>query len=102
MAANPINSTGARSVRATGNGVPEPSGIKIILADTQAIYRVGTKKIFALEDDIRVIAQCESLEQLLAACAKYPTADVVLMEHALCPVAGDAVSEMLKIAPASK
>src|SRR5258708_5921336 len=34
-----------------------PVGIRIILADSQAIYRVGMKKVFALEDDIRVVAQ---------------------------------------------
>ena len=27
--------------------------IRIILADSQAIYRVGMRKVFALEDDIR-------------------------------------------------
>lgn len=76
--------------------------MKIILADTQAIYRVGTRKIFALEDDIRVIAQCESLEQLLAAVAKYPNSDMILMEHAICPVVGDAVSEVLKVVPTAR
>ena len=76
--------------------------LKIILADTQAIYRVGTRKIFALEDDIRVIAQCESLEQLLAAISKYPTSDMILMEHAICPVVGDAVTEVLKVNPTAR
>ena len=35
----------------------EPNIVRIILADSQAIYRVGMRKIFALEDDIRVVAQ---------------------------------------------
>ena len=35
--------------------VPAPS-VRVILADSQAIYRVGMRKIFALEDDIRWIA----------------------------------------------
>jgi hypothetical protein len=40
------------------------TGIRVILADSQAIYRVGMKKVFALEDDIRVVAQAETLENL--------------------------------------
>ena len=48
---------------ASESEAPQPASeaIKIIIADSQAIYRVGTKKIFALEDDIRVVAQAESL-----------------------------------------
>jgi len=72
--------------------------IRVILADTQAIYRVGTKKIFALEDDIRVVAQAENLGQVLAAASKFP-ADVLLFEAAISPNAPEAVSEVLKRAP---
>jgi DNA-binding NarL/FixJ family response regulator len=31
---------------------------KIVLADNQAIFRAGTAKILAIEDDFRIIAQC--------------------------------------------
>jgi DNA-binding NarL/FixJ family response regulator len=74
------------------------STIRVILADTQAIYRVGTKKIFALEDDVRVVAQAENLGQVLAAAVKFP-ADVLLFEAAISPNAPEAVSEVLKRAP---
>ena len=40
----------------------KPGTIRVILADSQAIYRVGIRKVFALEDDIRVVAQADSLE----------------------------------------
>jgi len=74
------------------------STIRVILADTQAIYRVGTKKIFALEDDIRVVAQAENLGQVLAAASKFP-ADVLLFEAAISPNSPEAISEVLKRAP---
>lgn len=77
------------------------ASIRVILADTQAIYRVGTKKIFALEDDIRVVAQAETLGQVLAASAKFP-ADVILFEAAISPNTPEAVSEVLKRAPGSR
>ena len=60
-----------------------PGTIRIILADSQAIYRVGIRKIFALEDDIRVVAQADSLENLRSALERHPT-DVVLESKVVC------------------
>ena len=76
-------------------------GIRILLADSQAIYRVGMKKIFAVEDDIRVVAQVETLDNLYAALARYPT-DVVVLEGALIAGVVDAVPELVRQAPNAK
>lgn len=40
---------------------------KLILADNQAIFRAGTAKILAMEDDFRIIAQCAEGERLFPA-----------------------------------
>jgi two-component system nitrate/nitrite response regulator NarL len=80
------------------DGPVKPGAIRIILADSQAIYRVGIRKIFALEDDLRVVAQADSIENLMAAIARYPT-DVVLMEGGLLTGAINAIPEVLKLAP---
>jgi DNA-binding NarL/FixJ family response regulator len=76
----------------------KPGTIRIILADSQAIYRVGIRKIFALEDDIRVVAQADSLENLRAALERQP-ADVVLIEGGLLTGAPTAIPDVLRIAP---
>jgi DNA-binding NarL/FixJ family response regulator len=76
-------------------------GIRVILADSQAIYRVGMKKIFAIEDDIRVVAQVESLTNLYAALQRYPT-DVVVLEGQLIAGTIDAVPELVRQAPEAK
>ena len=34
--------------------------VRVIVADTQAIFRAGLRKIFALEDDIRVVGQAHN------------------------------------------
>src|SRR5579859_1973710 len=78
--------------------LPSSGTIRVILADTQAIYRVGTKKIFALEDDIRVVAQAENLGQVLSAASKFP-ADVLLFEASISPNSPEAISEALKRGP---
>lgn len=75
--------------------------IRVILADSQAIYRVGVRKVLALEDDIRVVAQAENLSQTLSAIEKHP-ADIVIFESQLCPNATEAASEILKHSPSLK
>ena len=57
----------------------KPGTIRIILADSQAIYRVGIRKVFGLEDDLRVVAQADSIDNLRSAVERFPT-DIVLME----------------------
>jgi two-component system nitrate/nitrite response regulator NarL len=76
----------------------KPGSIRIILADSQAIYRVGIRKIFALEDDIRVVAQADSLDNLRSALERHP-ADVVLIEGGLLTGAPNAIPEVLRVAP---
>ena len=76
----------------------KPGTIRIILADSQAIYRVGIRKIFALEDDIRVVAQADSLENLRSAVERFPT-DVVLIEGALLSSSASAIQDLTRIAP---
>src|SRR5437868_11484552 len=75
--------------------------IRVILADSQAIYRVGIKKVFALEDDIRVVAQAETLQTLHTALQRYPT-DVVLLEGQLIAGTIDAIPDLVRRAPDAK
>jgi DNA-binding NarL/FixJ family response regulator len=82
-----------------GNG-PGPL-IRVILADTQAIFRAGLRKIFALEDDIRVVGQAETLPQTQSAITKF-SADVLIFESALAPNPVETVTEFLRQAPQLK
>jgi DNA-binding NarL/FixJ family response regulator len=72
--------------------------IRVIVADTQAIFRAGLRKIFALEDDIRVVGQSETLAQTLSAAKKF-TADILIFEAALAPSPVDAVSDLIRQTP---
>jgi two-component system, NarL family, nitrate/nitrite response regulator NarL len=87
------------------NGAHENAGtgqfIRVILADTQAIFRAGLRKIFALEDDIRVVGQAETLPQTQSAILKF-SADVLIFESALAPNSVEAVAELLHQAPQLK
>jgi two-component system, NarL family, nitrate/nitrite response regulator NarL len=75
--------------------------IRVILADTQAIFRAGLRKIFALEDDIRVVGQAETLTQTQSAVTKF-SADILIFESALAPNPVEVVTELLRQSPQLK
>ena len=75
--------------------------IRIILADSQAIYRVGMRKVFALEDEMRVVGQAESLETLRETLQQNP-ADVIVIEAGLIPSASTVIPELTRLAPGIK
>jgi len=76
----------------------KPGTVRIILADSQAIYRVGIRKIFAIEDDLRVVAQADSLDNLRSAIERYPT-DIVLLEGAMLAGSVNEIPDILRMAP---
>src|ERR1700677_1754799 len=79
----------------------KPGTIRIIIADSQAIYRVGIRKVFALEDDLRVVAQADPIENLLLAVERYPT-DVVLLEGSMLAGTANVIPALLRVAPEMK
>jgi DNA-binding NarL/FixJ family response regulator len=73
--------------------------VRVIVADSQAIFRAGLRKIFAVEDDIRVVGQAETMDQTFSAAKKF-NADVLIMEAALSAHPAESVSELLRQTPA--
>jgi DNA-binding NarL/FixJ family response regulator len=45
---------------------------KIILADSQTVFRAGAAKLLAMEGDCRIISQCADVEPMLHAITAYP------------------------------
>jgi DNA-binding NarL/FixJ family response regulator len=90
-------SVGVENFGAGEDGV-QGKFVRVIVADTQAIFRAGLRKIFALEDDIRVVGQAETLAQTQSAVAKFST-DVLIFEAALAPNPVESVTELLRQNP---
>jgi len=57
---------------------------KIILADNQSIFRAGVAKTLALQDDIRIIAQCMDNERLSQAIRTFRSS-IILFASSLQP-----------------
>ena len=94
MATTPVSVENLGAAEDGGQG----QFVRVIVADTQAIFRAGLRKIFALEDDIRVVGQAETLAQTQSAVAKF-SADVLILESALAPNPVESVSELLRQNP---
>src|SRR5271157_49702 len=93
-----LNDISSTSSEEPSSGEVRTSPIRIILADSEAIFRVGMAKIFAAESDLEVVAQTESLPQTLNAVATIP-ANVILFETGLSSTPAEAVSEVARRAP---
>lgn len=93
--------TDANSEKSPISPPQENTGIRILLADSQAIYRVGIRKIFAIEDDMRVVAQAENYAGLTAALERFPS-DIVLLDGGMISGIPDAIPDMTRRAPNAK
>ena len=58
---------------------------KIILADSQAIYRAGAAKLLAMDQNIQIVAQCGDVDSLYRAITASP-GSVVIFSASLRPV----------------
>ena len=44
---------------------------RLVLADNQAIFRSGAARVLAVEDDMRIVAQCDDAPRLMAALDQF-------------------------------
>jgi DNA-binding NarL/FixJ family response regulator len=85
---------------------PEPpsaasGSIRVIIADSEPIYRIGVRKIVAVEDDIRIVAQAETPEGAVTVVGRFH-ADVMLLGAGLSESSAETVRSILAIAPRLK
>ena len=57
--------------------VRNPAMKNLILADNQSIFRAGVAKTLALQDDIRIVAQCADNERLVQAIRTFRSSIVI-------------------------
>jgi DNA-binding NarL/FixJ family response regulator len=76
-----------------------PGVIRLIVADDEPIFRVGVRKIVAVEDDIRIVAQVESAESAVTAVGRF-SAHVILLACTMNESPAEIVSAIAALAPA--
>jgi len=75
--------------------------VRVIIADSQAIYRVGMSRVFAAEGDIQVVGQADTIGTLRTLLKQQP-ADVLLLDWSMLGGHSDAVGELIKLGPQLK
>jgi two-component system nitrate/nitrite response regulator NarL len=72
--------------------------VRVILADSQAIYRVGMRKVFAPDSGVAVVAEADNLQTLQETIQRV-SADVLLLEGAMITGTANAVPAIVRLAP---
>jgi DNA-binding NarL/FixJ family response regulator len=85
--------------------------IRIILADSEAVYRVGILQVLTSEIDMRVVAQADTLADVHRAVDRFfipsptpsaSTSAIILLEGHIIPATSNVISELLSRAPQVK
>jgi two-component system, NarL family, nitrate/nitrite response regulator NarL len=85
--------------------------IRIILADSQAVYRVGILQVLTSEIDMRVVAQADTLAGVHRAVDRFfipsptpsaSTSAIILLEGHIIPATSNVISELVSRAPQVK
>jgi len=90
-----VNGNGSGAVPPAAQPSPE---VRVILADSQAIYRVGMRKVFGPESGVIVAAEADNLQGLQETVQRVP-ADVLLLEGAMITGTANAVPAVVRLAP---
>jgi len=76
--------------------------IRVLVADREAIFRLGLKKLFALEDDLRVVAEAESSAQLVARAESWRPHVIFAQEEMLSGAGTNLIQEVRRVTPNSR
>ena len=76
--------------------------IRVLVADREGIFRLGLKKLFAVEDDLRVVGEAENAGQVVARAKTFQPDLVFIQEEVLTATVGNLISAVLEVAPQCK
>ena len=76
--------------------------IRVLVADREGIFRLGLKKLLAVEDDLRVVAEAENTAEVLARAEIFRPDVVFIQEEILSETGGNLISAVLEVAPQCK
>ena len=76
--------------------------IRILIADREAIFRFGLKNLFALEDDLRVVAQADTASQLIELTKSLRPHLIFIQAEIIGEAGGDLLADVRREAPECK
>ncbi len=75
---------------------------RILVADREGIFRLGLKKLLALEDDLRVVAEAENAADVLVRAEAFRPDLIFIQEEILAESSGNLISAVHAVVPQCK
>lgn len=76
--------------------------VRILVADQEGVFRIGLKRVFGVEDDLRVVAQADDPAQVPGLAKKFKPDLFFVQAEMLGPDPGDFISRVHRAWPGSK
>jgi len=76
--------------------------IRILVADREGIFRIGLKKLLAVEDDLRVVAEAEKSAEVLAKAETFRPDVIFAQEEILLESDHNLIAALHQLAPKCK
>ena len=76
--------------------------IRILIADREVIFRFGLKNLFALEDDLRVVAQADTASQLIEMAKSLRPHLIFIQAEIIGEAGGDLLADIRRESPECK
>jgi DNA-binding NarL/FixJ family response regulator len=76
--------------------------IRVLVADREGIFRLGLKRLFALEDDLRVVGEAENAAEAVARAEIFRPDLFFIQEEILTESEGNLILAITKVVPGCK
>jgi len=76
--------------------------IRVLVADREGIFRLGVKKLFAVEDDLRVVGEADNAREVLTRTETFRPDLVFIQEEILAENGANLISAVHEVAPRCK
>ena len=73
--------------------------IRVLVADREGIFRLGLKKLFGVEDDLRVVAEADNAEDVVARAQSFRPDLAFVQEEILGESEGNLIASVLAVVP---
>jgi DNA-binding NarL/FixJ family response regulator len=80
----------------------KPKKIRILLADREEVFRLGVRQLFALEDDLRVVAQAATGEQAVSLAERFRPHVLMVQGEIAAEPPGNFMEQIQRVSPRIK
>jgi DNA-binding NarL/FixJ family response regulator len=76
--------------------------IRVLLADREEVFRLGVRQLFALEDDLRAVAQATTSEQAVSLAERFRPHVLMVQGEIAAEHPGNFMEQIRRVSPRSK